>query len=116
MNEFKNDCYELAHKHCLCIEFAFSESERHGFHTSQLLDYRLEPNSTDEADAPPEKLTLAFATADVMILGWRLSTLSDHLRDGDLLVVRSRPSRYVHLEPKRTCVAEIQIKPLKNAS
>ena len=116
MNEFKNDCYELAHKHCLCIEFAFSESERHGFHTSQLLDYRLEPNSTDEADAPPEKLTLAFATADVMILGWRLSTLSDHLRDGDLLVVRSRPSRYVHLEPKRTFVAEIQIKPLKNAS
>ena len=58
----------------------------------------------------------AFATADVAIVGWRLSTLSDHLRDGDLLVVRSRPARYVHLEPKRTFVAEIKINPLKSAS
>ena len=116
MDEFKNDCYKLATKHCLCIEFVLAEDQRHGFHNSQLIDYRLEPNSTDEKGAPPEKLTLAFATADVAILGWRLSTLSDHLRDGDLLVARSRPSRYVHLEPKRTCVAEIQIKPLKSAS
>ena len=116
MNEFKNDCYELAHKHCLCIEFAFSESERHGFHNSQLIEYRLELNSSDEKDAPPDKLMVAFATADVVIVGWQLSTLSDHLRDGDLLVVRSRPARYVHLEPKRTFVAEIKINPLKSAS
>ena len=116
MNEFKNECYELAHKHCLCIEFVLAEDQRHGFNTSQLLDYRLEPNSSDEKDAPPEKLELAFARADVVIVGWRLSTLSDHLRDGDLLVVRSRPSRYVHLEPKRTFVAEIKINPLKSAS
>jgi len=24
----------------------------------------------DETDAPPEKLTLAFATADLVIVGW----------------------------------------------
>ena len=116
MDEFKNECYELATKHCLCIEFVLAEDQRHGFHNSQLLDYWLEPNSTDEKDAPPDKLTLAFATADVMIVGWQLSTLSDHLRDGDLLVVRSRPTRYVHLEPKRSFVADIQIKPLKDSA
>jgi len=106
MDEFKNECYELATKHCLCIEFVLAEDQRHGFHNSQLLDYWLEPNSTDEKDA----------TADVMIVGWQLSTLSDHLRDGDLLVVRSRPTRYVHLEPKRSFVADIQIKPLKDSA
>ena len=112
MDEFKNDCYKLATKHCLCIEFVLAEDQRHGFHNSQLIDYRLEPNSSEEKDASPDKLTLAFATADVVILGWRLSTLSDHLRDGDLLVVRSRPSRYVQLEPKRTFVASISIAPI----
>jgi len=114
MSDFKNDCYKLAHKHCLCIEFVLAEDQRRGFHTGQLIDYRLEPNSPDETDAPPDKLTLAFATADVVILGWKLSSLAEHLRDGDLLVVRALPDRYAHLEPKLTFVAQIQIKPLKD--
>ena len=116
MDEFRNECYELATKHCLCIEFVLAEDQRRGFHTGQLIDYRLEPNSTDETDAPPDKLTLAFGTADVVVLGWQLSTLADHLRDGDLLYVRALPDRYAHLEPKRSFVAEIQIKPLKSTS
>src|SRR6266567_6920081 len=112
MRDFKNDCYQLATKHVVCIEFAFSESERQGFHTSQLLHYRLEPNSTDEKDAPPEKLSLAFATADVVILGWKLSTLTNHLRDGDLLWVRSGPTRYANLERSKTYVASITVTPI----
>jgi hypothetical protein len=112
MSDFKNDCYQLACKHVLCIEFVFSESERQGFHTSQLLHYRLEPNSTDEKDAPPEKLALAFATADVVILGWKLSTLANHLRDGDLLSVRSGPGRYAHLDRSKAFVATITVTPI----
>ena len=112
MSDFKNDCYQLDCKHVLCIEFVFSESERQGFHTSQLLHYRLEPNSTDEKDAPPEKLALAFATADVVILGWKLSTLANHLRDGDLLSVRSGPGRYAHLDRSKAFVATITVTPI----
>jgi len=112
MSDFKNDCYKLAHKHCLCIEFVLSDTEREGFHTGQLLHYRLEPNSTDEKDAPPERLTLAFATADVVILGWKLSTLANHLRDGDLLYVRSSPARYAGLERSKTFVATITVTPI----
>jgi len=26
MDEFKNDCYKLATKHCLCIEFAWQKT------------------------------------------------------------------------------------------
>ena len=112
MSDFKNDCYQLVPKHVLCIEFVFSESEREGFHTSQLLQYRLEPNSTEEKDAPPEKLMLAFAMADVVILGWKLSTLANHLRDGDLLYVRSSPARYVLLERSTAYVASITATPI----
>jgi len=52
----------------------------------------------------------------VVVLGWQLSTLADHLRDGDLLYVRALPDRYAHLEPKRSFVADIQIKPLKDSA
>ena len=112
MSDFKNDCYKLAHKHCLCIEFVLAEDQRRGFHTGQLIDYRLEPNSSDEKDAPPDKLTLAFATADVEVLGWKLSNLAEHLRDGDLLSVRSRPARYAHLERSKCSVVSIAVTPL----
>jgi len=112
MSDFKNECYKLAHKHCLCIEFVLAEDQRRGFHTGQLIDYRLEPNSSDEKDAPPDKLTLAFATADVVILGWKLSTLANHLRDGDLLYVRSSPARYAGLERSKTFVATITVTPI----
>ena len=112
MTDIKNDCYEMAHKHALCIEFVLSETEREGFHTGQLLHYRLAQNSTDEKDAPPEKLTLAFATADVVIVGWKLSTLANHLRDGDLLWVRSLPARYAGLDRSKTFVASISITPI----
>ena len=109
MSDFKNECYKLAHKHCLCIEFVLAEDQRRGFHTGQLIDYRLEPNSSDEKDAPPDKLTLAFATADVVMLGWKLSSLAEHLRDGDLLSVRSNPARYALLERSTAYVASITV-------
>ncbi len=112
MSDFKNECYKLAHKHCLCIEFVLAEDQRRGFHTGQLIDYRLEPNSSDEKDAPPDKLTLAFATADVVMLGWKLSSLAEHLRDGDLLSVRSNPARYALLERYTAYVASITVTPI----
>jgi len=112
MSDFKNECYELAHKHVLCIEFVLSDTERLGFHTGQLLHYRLEPNSSDQTDAPPEKLMIAFATADVVILGMKLSTLANHLRDGDLLSVRALPSRYANLDRNKTYVASITVTPI----
>ncbi len=66
----------------------------------------------DGSVAPPEKLTLAFATADVVIVGWKLSTLTNHLRDGDLLYVRSLPARYGALDRSKTFVASISITPI----
>jgi len=85
--------------------------QRHGFHASQLLHYRLAPNDTAGNEAPPEKLTIAFATADVTLTGWRLERIVQRLRDGDLLAVRTRPARYTQLDPAQCAVAAITVEP-----
>jgi hypothetical protein len=119
LNQFKeSECVLTTQKHCPCVEFLLADTEaahqhRHGFHTSQLLHYRLEPDDGGESGhEPAEKLTLAFATADVVILGWRLERLAELLRDGDLLAVRALPSRYANLDRNKTYVASITVEPV----
>ena len=63
-------------------------------------------------DSPPEKLTLAFATADVTLTGWRLDRIADDLRDGELLAVRALPTRYANLDKTKCAVASIAVEPV----
>ena len=115
MSDFKdNSCVLMAHKHCACIEFTSSDRNRHGFATSQLLHYHLGANDEPDHDAPPEKLAIAFATADVTLTGWRLRWLSDCLCEGNLLAVRSLPARYGNLDPTELFVARISVEPIRN--
>ena len=116
MSEFKeNPCLQTAHKHCACIEFILSDRDRHGFATGQLLHYHLGANDEEGKDAPPEKLFIAFATADVTLTGWRLGRISDHLCEGNLLAVRAVSIRYADLEPSRPHVARIAIEPISKS-
>ena len=105
----KENCYTTSGKYCACVEFHLDEHRRHGFHTSQLIDYTLEPNpdAGDDKNAPPQKLALAFATADVVILGWRLGILADKLRENDLATVHILPKRYADLDRAKPFVASI---------
>jgi hypothetical protein len=115
LNRFKEgECLLTIQKHCPCIEFVLGELERYGFHASQLLDYHLQPNPAagNEKNAPPEKLTLAFSTADVVLTGWRLDSLADHLRDGELLAVRSLAGRYANIDRSKTYVTAITVTPI----
>ena len=112
----EGECVLTSQKHCPCIEFVLGPNQRHGFHASQLLHYRLEHNEPEEKDSPPERLTIAFATADVTLTGWHLDKLSDHLRDGDLLAVRVVPSRYSKLQPNKTSVTFISVEPVRTHS
>ena len=48
----------------------------------------------------------------MVILGSKLSSLVEHLRDGDLLSVRAMPSRYAGLDRFKTFVAAISITPI----
>ena len=79
---------------------------------SQVFHYRLGANDDDGKAAPPEKLFIGFATADVTLTGWRLNRVTEHLRDGDLLAVRSIPTRYANVDPTDLVVASITVEPV----
>ena len=74
----------------------------------------LEPNpdAGENKDAPPQRLALAFSTADVVILGWRLGRLADLLRENNLAMVHVLPKRYADLDRVRPFVASIIITPI----
>ncbi len=117
MHLTKDDCHTTAGKYCACIEFLLDEEHRHGFHTSQLIDYTLEPNPVggDDKSAPPQKLELAFSTADVVILGWRLGRLADLLRENELATIHVLSKRYADLDRGRPFVASIIITPISRS-
>jgi hypothetical protein len=117
MTPTKDDCYTSSGKYCACVEFHLDEEHRHGFHTSQLIDYTLEPNPDADEDkaATPQKLAIAFSTADVVILGWRLGRLADLLRENDLATVHVQPKRYADLDRARPFVASIIITPINKS-
>jgi hypothetical protein len=71
--------------------------------------YEPNPDAADDRNAPPQKFTLAFSTADVAILGWRLETLAKRLCENELAVVRILPKRYADLDRFKTFVASIKI-------
>ena len=112
-NSLKDDCYQTTNGHCFCIEFRIGK-QRRGFHSSHLIEYTLEEDSEakDAANTPPEKLVLAFSTADVTVAGWRLGRLADCLRENKLVAVGALPKRDTGLDPVKPCVASIVITPI----
>jgi hypothetical protein len=117
MHPTKDDCYTTSVKYCACIEFRLDEERRRGFHTNQLIDYTLEPNphASEDKSAPLQKLALAFSTADVVILGWRLGRLADLLRENNLATVHVLPKRYADLDRGKPFVASIIITPISRS-
>jgi hypothetical protein len=114
MSYLKDECYKDSNLNCFCIEFHLDERRRRGFHASQLIEYSLDPNPDAESDKdkPPQMLSLAFSTADVVLLGWRLNRLADLLQENRLAAIGILPKRYTQLDIKRPLVSSIQIKPV----
>jgi hypothetical protein len=114
MSTFLQDkCYETANTYAACIEFRFDENHRRAFNASQLIEFSLDPNPDADADKnePPQKITLVFSTADVVILGWRLGLIADYLRSNTLSAIGILPKRYAELERNAIYVSSITIKP-----
>ena len=111
----KDQCYSSFNKYCACIEFHLGGEHRHGFQASQLIEYTLEPNPDvgDDKGVPPQRLTVAFSTADVVILGWRLGRLADLLRENELATVYVLPKRYADLDSLKPFVASVIITPIQ---
>jgi len=115
-SSLKDDGYQISSKHCYCIEFR-NGTQRRGFHSSHLIEYTLEENLEAEANAktPPEKLALAFSTADVTISGWRLGRLADALRDNELAAVAAASKCAGELDLTKPHIAAIVIMPVEKA-
>jgi hypothetical protein len=64
---------------------------------------------------PIPMIRIAFSTADVVILGWRLSRLADCLCENRLAAVGTLPKRYAELDHSKPFVASISITPLAKA-
>ena len=113
-NFLQDSCYESANGSAFCIEFHQDRNHRRGFNVSQLIDYSLDPNPEAETDRnePPQKLSIAFSTADVVILGWRLDFLANKLRDNSLMAVGLLPKRYAELARIPAYVSSIVITPI----
>jgi len=110
----KDSCYQSSDARHDFIEFHFDEHHRKAFNAGHLITYSLDPNSGADhgKDDPPERLHLAFSTADVYIFGWRLSLLADNLCGNKLYAVAVRPRRYATLEERVPYVTAIEIKPI----
>lgn len=101
-----------------CIAFHFADHRRQAFSSSQLIGYSLDPNLDAEEDknAPPQKISIVFSTADVVILGWRLGLIADYLRDNKLSAIGILPKRYAELERNTAFVSSITISPIDKSS
>jgi hypothetical protein len=108
------ECYETGTSDRSFIEFQRKPGSCQGFAMGQLLHYTLEPEDGGAPDAPSERLTLAFSTADVVVLGARLVQLTKTIAEHKLAVVRPVSGRYSRLNPEHPWVAEILIRPLKS--
>ena len=76
-----------------------------------MIGFSLDPNPGAETDKnePPQKLSLVFSTADVVLLGWRLDFLADRLRENTLVAVGIIPKRYAELDRAAVFVSAIKI-------
>jgi len=118
MSEFlKDSCYNICIGYNACIAFHLADHRRQAFNSSQFIGYSLDPNpnAEDDKNAPPQKLSLAFSTADVVLLGWRLDGLADRLDENKLAAVCILPKRYAELERNAAFVSAITITPIGKA-
>ena len=115
MSDFlKDSCYKSGNNYNTCIAFYLADHRRQAFSASQFIGYTLDPNpdAEDDKNLPPQKLSLTFSTADVVILGWRLGLIADYLRGNTLTAVCILPKRYAELERNAIYVSSITIKPV----
>lgn len=90
------------------VEFHVTPHSRCGFPIGQLCHYTLETNA-QSGDEPPERLTLAFPTADVVLRGARLGKLVEAINDRALAAVMPVDARYAGTLGKQPWVASVTI-------
>jgi len=97
------------------VEFHVTPHSHCGFPVGQLCHYTLESNA-ESGDEPPERLTLAFPTADVVIRGARLGKLVEAVHERALAAVMPLDARYAGTLGKQPWVASVEISRLDKSN
>jgi hypothetical protein len=102
--------YVLSGPAPLFIEFRPDARTRVGFSFTQLCHYTLEPNPYPEMSVAPERLTLGFSSADVMVYGARLLPVVEHVVKHGADWIACVSERYANVN-ERPWVGRIDIQP-----
>ena len=97
------------------VEFHVTAHSRTGFPVGQLCHYTLESNA-EGGDAPPERLTFAFPTADVVVLGARLGKLVEAIHERSLEAITPLGARYAEALGQKPWVASVVISRLDKSN
>jgi hypothetical protein len=111
----KDECYQVANTYAAYITFHLDEHRRRAFNASQLISFSLDANPAADTDKnkPPQIISLQFANADVIVLGWRLNFLTDRLAENKLTAISILPTRYADLDRSKIFVSAITITPIE---
>jgi len=99
----------------LFIDFHSSDGRIYGFPYGHLLNYLAEknPDAALQPNAPADRFSLWFSTHDVILTGWRLSSLVPLLRYGLVASICSVESRYYGLSKDAPFVSFVLVRPLQ---
>src|SRR5437773_12282258 len=93
-SELKNIvCLKGPDRYCASADITADDGRVHGFATAQYLGYLLESNPLAD-DAAPERMTIHYGTADVVILGRKLHRVASALSSGHLELLKTVSTRY----------------------
>jgi len=104
-------CVQRKPHECQFVDFVAQNGRCHSFPLAQLVQCVLEGNPAvkEQPDSPSDRLTIAFPTQDVVILGWNLKALRDALDLGKLVTVRAHDARYGGVEDKQAFVTGVTV-------
>jgi hypothetical protein len=104
-------CIHEKPQECQLVDFVTQDGRYYSFPLAQLVQCVLErnPSFEEQPDSPSDRLTIAFPTQDVVVLGWNLNQLRDALDRGKPVLVQARDARHVGAGDGQAFVSGISI-------
>ena len=82
----RNPCHDTTQRHSFALGVTADDEHEYFFGTTQFIEAELSANATVEKNenAPPERLLLRYATAEVVMIGQGLRRVVQALQRGEL--------------------------------
>jgi len=108
-SELKNlHCLNAPDRYCASADFNADDGRVHGFAAAQYLGYLLESNPL-ASEAAPERMTLRYATAEVVVLGRKLHRIASALSRSRLEMLKPVSARYAPVLDISPFIISIQV-------